>query len=127
MKLKTVFCSSLAKVLPGAEPEIAIRRGCALRGDRYSFQLAYKVTDPWRGQLEVRAESAFGNALRIRKVGLVPVEYTGIIFDDDIISREPGLYPDVLTDLDSEGAPALPSWRSLWFTVDVPADFAPGR
>ncbi|MBQ9337669.1 MAG: DUF4091 domain-containing protein [Lentisphaeria bacterium] len=126
MKLKTVFCSSLAKVLPSAGPEIEIRRGCTLRGERFSFQLAYRVTDAWRGQLEVRAESPFGNALRIRKAGLVPVEYTGIVFDDDIISREPGLYPDVLSDLDGEGAPALPSWQSLWFTVDVPADFPAG-
>ena len=124
MKLKTKFCSSLTKVLPGEEPEIEIRRGCALRGERFSFQLAYKIMDEWRGQLNVRAESPFG--IRIRKVGLVPVEYTGVSFDEDVISKEPGLYPDVLSDLDQEGAPALPSWRSLWFTVEVPEKCKPG-
>ena len=126
MKIKTKFCSSLAKILPGEEPLTEIRRGTALRGERFSFQLAYRVMDEWRGQLDVRAESPFGSRVRIRKVGLVPVEYTGVAFDEDVISRDPGLYPDVLSDLDPEGAPALPSWRSLWFTVDVPAECRPG-
>ena len=126
MKLKTKFCSSLTKVLPGEEPRIEIRRGCALRGERFSFQLAYKVMDEWRGQLAVRTESPFGSRVRIRKVGLVPVEYTGVSFDEDVISKEPGLYPDVLADLDTENAPALPSWRSLWFTVEVPKKCEPG-
>ena len=126
MKLETRFCSSLVKVMPSAGPEKELRQGCALRGERFSFQLAYRVTDLWRGLLEVRTESPFGKALRVRKVGLVPVEYTGLNFDEDIISREPGLYPDVLQELDQDGAPALPSWRSLWFTVDIPADFPAG-
>jgi hypothetical protein len=126
MKFETKFCSSLAKILPGKEPETEIRRGTALRGERFSFQLAYKVVDTWRGNLKVEVESAFGKALRIRKVGLVPVEYAGVSFDEDVISPEPGLYPDVLSDLDSENAPALPSWRSLWITVDIPARCRPG-
>ncbi|MBO4632474.1 MAG: DUF4091 domain-containing protein [Lentisphaeria bacterium] len=126
MKLKTKFCSSLTKVMPSEEPEIEIRQGCALRGERFSFQLAYKIMGENRQVLTARTESPFGTSLRVRKVGLVPVEFTGTAFDEDIVSREPGMYPDLLTDLDSEGAPALPSWRSLWFTVDVPKNFKPG-
>ena len=125
MILKTKLCSSLAKVLPMQEPEIETKRGCALQGERFSFQLAYKADD-WSGLLDVRTESTFGKALRIRPVGLVPVEYTGTGFDEDVISREPGLYPDVLKESTSEGIPALPSWRSLWFTVDIPVQCKPG-
>ena len=125
MKLKTVFCSSLAKIMPASDPEVEIRQGCALRGERFSFQLAYKAAEPDRKLLKVKVESPFGKALRIRKVGLVPVEYTGVAFDDDIISKDPGMYPDLLTDADSD-IPVLPTWRSLWFTVDVPKNFKPG-
>lgn len=126
MKLKTCLCSSLAKVMPSEKPPIETLCGCALRGERFSFQLAYRAEDEWCGMLDVKIESPFGDALRVRKVGLVPVEYTGMSFDDDIISKEPGLYPDLLSDPDSEGAPVLPSWRSLWFTADIPADWKPG-
>jgi hypothetical protein len=126
MKLKAMFCSSLAKIMPAADPEIEIRQGCALRGERFSFQLAYKSLDPDRQMLKVKTESPFGKALRVRKVGLVPVEYTGVAFDDDIISKDPGMYPDLLTDADSGDIPALPTWRALWFTVDVPKNCKPG-
>ena len=126
MKLKTMFCSSLAKIMPASDPEIEIRQGCALRGERFSFQLAYKLVEPGRFYLKVRTESPFGKALRVRKVGLVPVEYTGVAFDDDIISKDPGMYPDLLTDADPGDIPALPTWRALWFTVDVPKNFKPG-
>lgn len=126
MKLKTMFCSSLAKVMPLSDPEVGIRQGCALRGERFSFQLAYKLEEPGRYCLKVKTESPFGKALRVRKVGLVPVEYTGVVFDEDIISKDPGMYPDLLTGLDSDFPPALSTWRSLWFTVDVPKNFKPG-
>ena len=126
MKLKTMFCSSLAKIMPASDPEVEIRQGCALRGERFSFQLAYKAAEPDRKMLKVKAESPFGKALRIRKVGLVPVEYTGLSFDDDIISKDPGMYPDLLTDAESGDIPVLPTWRALWFTVDVPKNFKPG-
>ena len=126
MKLKAIFCSSLAKIMPSSDPAVEIRQGCALRGERFSFQLAYKAAEPDRKLLKVKAESPFGKALRIRKVGLVPVEYTGVAFDDDIISKDPGMYPDLLTDADSGDIPVLPTWRALWFTVDVPKNFKPG-
>ena len=126
MKLKAMFCSSLAKIMPSADPAVEIRQGCALRGERFSFQLAYKSLDPDRQMLKVKTESPFGKALRVRKVGLVPVEYTGVAFDDDIISKDPGMYPDLLTDADPGDIPALPTWRALWFTVDVPKNCKPG-
>ena len=48
MKLKAIFCSSLAKIMPASDPEAEIRQGCALRGERFSFQLAYKAAEPDR-------------------------------------------------------------------------------
>lgn len=129
MKLKTKFCSSLAKIMPADGPEIETKKGCALRGERFSFQMAYRIEDEWRGMMSLEVESPFGQRLRVRKVELVPVEYTGVSFDDDIISRSPGMYPDRLSEFSPEEnwAPALPYWRAVWFTVDIPADWEPGE
>ena len=126
MILKTKLCSSLTKVLPGTEPELETRRGTALRGERFAFQIAFQAD--YRGALYVELESELKKAVRIRQVGLVPVEYTGSAYDDDIISKEPGMYPDLLTGLTDNWANALPGqWRSLWITVDVPKNCKPGK
>ena len=45
MELKTKWCSSLVKVFPAQEPESEpFNSGTALRGEIFSFQLAYI---PW--------------------------------------------------------------------------------
>lgn len=128
MKVRFKFCSSLMKVMPGSEPEIEIRKGCSLRGERFSFQLAYKPVENNRCMIDFKVKSPFGKHLRLRKVEPVPVRNTGCLFDDDVISKMPGLYPDLLAEFSPEEnwAPLLASWRSVWFTVDVPEDWAPG-
>lgn len=126
MILKTKLCSSLTKVMPGTEPGLEIRSGTALRGERFAFQVAFHADS--RSTLYVKLESELKKAIRIRQVGLVPVEYTGPEHDDDIVSKEPGMYPDVLTGLTDSWAYALPGqWRSLWITVDVPKNCKPGK
>lgn len=124
MILKTKLCSSLAKVMPGTEPGLEIRSGTALRGERFAFQVAFQAD--YRGALYVELESELKKAIRIRQVGLVPVEFTGSVYDEDIVSKEPGMYPDVLTGLTDSWANALPGqWRALWITVDVPKSCKP--
>ncbi len=78
--------------------------------------------------MTVETESPLKKYIRCRKVGFVPVDYSGFIFDDDIISRGTGLFPDVLSDFTEEQnyAPLTPCWRSIWFTVNVPEDCPPG-
>ena len=128
-KLSTVWCSSLYKVLPGRDLDCCpYESGTALRGERFSFQLAYRTDLFTRMPLKVEVSSPFGKALQVRNVELVPVEYPGWSFDDDYLDTKPGLYPDRLRDL-SESVPcaAFGQWRSIWFTVDVPENHAPGK
>lgn len=126
MNLRTKFCSSLAKVFPDAEPELEHKKGTVLRGERFSFQLAYFAD--YCGALQVSVESELKEFIRVRQVGVVPVEYTGSTFDEDILSRKPGLYPDILSELKDSCAQALPDqWRSLWITVNVPKNCKPGK
>ena len=39
------------------------RRSRSLRGERFSFQLAYKLVEPGRFYLKVKTESPFGKAV----------------------------------------------------------------
>ena len=125
-QLETIFCSSLTKILPGRSPEVRIVSGEALRGERYSFQLAFKMPKA-REFFKISVDSDFGRNLRIREAAWVPVNYVGFKYDEKVESALPGLYPDLLTSLPPDGwIPATEQWRSLWITVDIPRNAAPG-
>ena len=109
MELKTKWCSSLVKVFPAQEPESEpFNSGTALRGEIFSFQLAYNPVDFHRSEIGIEIESELRKFISVRRVNLVPAEYTGANFDDDYISREPGLYPDVLSELNTESGLCYP-------------------
>ena len=129
MELKTKWCSSLVKVFPAQEPESEpFNSGTALRGEIFSFQLAYNPVDFHRSEIGIEIESELRKFISVRRVNLVPAEYTGANFDDDYISREPGLYPDVLSELKDNAVEAVYNqWRSLWFKVNVPKNCKPGK
>ncbi len=129
MELKTKWCSSLVKVFPAQEPASEpFNSGMALRGEIFSFQLAYNPVNFHRLEIRIEIESALKKFISVRRVNLVPAEYTGINFDDDYISKEPGLYPDVLSELKDNAVEAVYNqWRSLWFKVDIPKNCKPGK
>ena len=129
MELKTKWCSSLVKVLPAKEPEsVPYRSGTALRGEVFSFQLAYRPEGFHLTEIHIEIESELKKHISVRRVNLVPVEYTGTAFDDDYISRDPGLYPDLLSELENNAVEAICNqWRSLWFKVEVPKNCKPGK
>ena len=58
---------------------------------------------------------------RIRKVCLVPCEYPlHPESDEDYLTREPGLYPDLLQEISGEGVNLIPGqWRSLWVDLEA--------
>ncbi len=122
--------SSLVKVFPDADPGDSYVRGSALRGETYSFQIAYRAPRLTKG-LSVRADAgALSGALRVFRVGLVPSELTGYGDGDDFLLRTaPGLYPDPLYPIqEAETLCAYPGqWRSLFCEVEVPNDIDPGE
>lgn len=127
MEIKAQFCSSLAKVFPDKLPELQFTGASALRGERYSFQLAY-TAEHNRGSAHIKVDSAL--PVSVRKVELVPVRFCGWEQDEGIISGAPGLYPDYLAKPDNGGKNLplmLKQYRSAWFTVDIPADCPPGK
>ncbi len=130
MQLEVRSVSSLSKVFPDADPGTAYEKGSALRGEAYSFQIAYTAPRLTK-ELAVKAEAGpLTGALRIFRVGLVPSELTGYGDGDDFLLRTaPGLYPDPLYPIGpGETLCAYPGqWRSLFCQAEIPQNAEPGE
>jgi hypothetical protein len=102
--------------------------GSALRGETYSFQVAY-WSDRLLAAVRVKILSDPDVLVSTRSVGLVPSELPCYHNHDERILRStPGLYPDPLFPLEDGGVLKIPpkQWRALWITVEVGEDAAPG-
>ena len=91
----------------------------ALQGERISWQIVYYKDDHLKMPLEITADCPF--ELTVRKVGHVPVTLAAFddATDENYLSTEPGLYPDVL--LEPEHIEAIPfQYHTLWITVQIP-------
>lgn len=129
MRLETKLCSSLYKVMPAEAPAGKnFLSGTALRGEVYSFQLAYKPVDFHRCVLKIEFSSPLEQYISCRSVELSPVDYAGREFDGDYLSTIPGVYPDRLKDISSAIIkPSQGQWKSFWFKIAVPSDCPAGK
>ncbi|MDO5418431.1 MAG: DUF4091 domain-containing protein, partial [Lachnospiraceae bacterium] len=147
--------SSLEKVFIDQKPEGGFpgARGAeftALRNETFSFQVSYTCDGRVCPFGTVRVESPIREYCRIREVRYVPsVRPVNPEFDDHYLRTQPGLYPDLLTELleapvsagqtsggqvsggQTSGSPAetggqVQFWankqKSLWIDVEIPAD-----
>jgi len=125
--LQTRLLSSLTKVFADEDLRASTwRRATCLRGEVFSFQLAYRTERLLRG-LQVEVESDLKRHIEVRSVGLAPSELPGSNFDDDVLRTTPGLYPDPLVPLGERLPAPSGQWRSVWVTVRVPARIRAGR
>lgn len=128
-RMETRKISSLVKVFADEELQAPVHgRGSALRGEMYSFQVAYRASLLIR-PLHVFAESALQAPISVRSVELVPSNLACYHdADDHALRRTPGLYPDLLMLLNPlKGITGYPNqWRSVWVTVELPPETKPG-
>lgn len=129
MNLQTRLISSLAKIFPDEEMKEhpLFEKGACLRGERFSFQMAYRFSAGWGGWIRAEIESPLKKHILLRRTELAPVHFTAYAFDDDVLKKTPGLYPDILLDADGEFRIAPDQWRTLWITVCVPESCPPGK
>lgn len=121
--------SSLEKVRPG---EIfncrGIQRKTLMRGESFSYQIA--VYTPGSIRVAVTATSPLGDdRIKLYAVKNIAMDYP--IYpgsDDDYITKEPGLMPDMLMPLEYENNSIHIAGESgaVWVTVNVPEDAEPG-
>ena len=73
--VETRLLSSLSKVFADEElMDPAVAKGSCLRGEVFSFQVAYRSPVPVKG-IEIEVESSLQRYIDVRVVGLVPAEF----------------------------------------------------
>lgn len=122
--------SSLKKVFSDEEPrfEPECNTLTALKDETVSFQVAYKSSYPHITYGRVQVESSIKDHVRIRKVVEVPSSYScHPRVDDNYLRTKPGLYPDLLTDLDDGNIIYVAGhWQSLWLDIEVTREMQAG-
>lgn len=105
----------------------------ALKGETISFQIAYRYTGfysssqmvvqaPKNPNLYLKTESLLSDLIHVKKVGYAPSTFPCYPeYDDDYLTTEPGLFPDVLEEIDETIAFIPHQWRSLWVEMDIPS------
>lgn len=126
MNFITKQISSLSKVyLDGNCEFYEINTAKALKGERFSYQIAYKSESRFTSRIEV--ESELKDAITVRAVGNVASELPCYPDKKDFCERsEPGLFPDVLYNVDGTHFVKPDNWFSLWITVEVPENITTG-
>lgn len=122
-RLKIRKVTSLEKIFPKKEPSGAGWKDTVtvLQGETISFQIAYLWNEPGKQRGKVHVNAPEHIKVHVRTVGLVPCAYPcHMETDDQYLSTEPGLYPDVLQEITEFGFSAISGqWRSLWVEVEA--------
>ncbi len=130
LKLKQV--TSLKKIfLKENIDEIDEIYGCkAFKGERISYQIILKTREYNKFELKYKIKTDFNNVI-IRKVGYVPSECPVYEqkYDDYYLTKEPGLFPDVLYPLKDNDTINVYEYTNttLWITIDIPNEINEGN
>ena len=119
MSLSIFPISSLEKVFPDKKPSSPLARASALAGEIFSYQVClYSDIHLFKGAIEATGKLTENSIVRC--VDLSPVEFFGADTDDDILRKDPGLYPDLLTPPTKDIRIPQKQWRSFWITIKIP-------
>ena len=116
--------SALKKVFPDQEP--SEDPGCTkftmLRNEGFSFVVSYTYQGVGCTAAKVMIESPLADYCRIREILSVPsLRPTSGKADGDYLRTQPGLYPDLLTDLEDGLITFTPGvYKSLWIDIEIP-------
>ncbi len=128
MDVRLVSC--LEKIFPdgrGADGSAPLLEG--LQGESLSFQMAVYNPDDGAAYVWPAVESPLADCISVRRVECVPVrvERREGEYDAHYIDHVPGLYPDLLGEMNGQ-ALVLPrqQWKALWVEIAVPADCPAG-
>ena len=125
--------SSLEKVRlrdPQIEKELFSKK--VFRGERFNYQVAVWDNSDYLAELRVKVTSPLQDHIKAYVVSNVPMDfptYAGCQ-DDDYITKEPGLMPDLLIPLEERNG-ILDIYNgaacSVWIRLDIPEDFPAGE
>lgn len=119
--LKMKLLSSLEKVFLHKEPVENSLYVQGFRNEVMTFQVAYTLDEPvTRMYVTLEVDSPICEYIHVRQVEHVPVRYAAPLDSDDyFLSKEPGLYPDLLREIGPHTLRARNGqWDSLWVEVE---------
>lgn len=123
MDFKTGQVSSLQRVFLDGRCDLT-EHNCdsVLKGERYSYQIAYKSSEKFFAEFVI--DSPLSQFITVRSVGNVPSELPVYESDCEFCERnEPGLFPDVLFPIENNRVLIKrQNYYALWITVDLPKD-----
>lgn len=123
MDFKTGQVSSLQRVFLDGRCDLT-EHNCdsVLKGERYSYQIAYKSSEKFFAEIVI--DSPLSQFITVRSVGNVPSELPVYESDCEFCERnEPGLFPDVLFPIENTRVLIKRQYfYALWITVDLPKD-----
>lgn len=124
MNLEIKNVSSLEKIMPKMQSvESEQNSASALMGEKFSYQLAVKSNIHLHCGRQLKAEiiSDIKENIKLYNVRYVPVLFNKYYeeFDNNYISDEPGLFPDLLEEYTDYVIVSSHQYRALWVTVDT--------
>lgn len=121
--IETRLLSSLEKVFLDDAPAENLLRLTALQNEKISFQLAFRDAEEAWQEVSIAVEVPRAANVRIRQVQHVPVRMANYPDGDADTLRggAPGLYPDLLTDVQPHMLKLSSNWTTLWVDVSAPA------
>ena len=129
MSITVKQISSLEKVRPCGIGDVkAIDSAILLGGERFSYQVA--IESEKNREFTVSVSSPLKEYIKVYAVKNVVMDYpTEANPDEDLITKEPGLMPDLLLPIEDEGNVIRLENEAgaIWLDVRVPKDFEPGQ
>lgn len=123
MDFKSGQVSSLQRVFLDGRCDLT-EHNCdsVLKGERYSYQIAYKSSEKFFAEIVI--DSPLSQFITVRSVGNVPSELPVYESDCEFCERnEPGLFPDVLFPIENNRVLIKrQNYYALWITVDLTKD-----
>ena len=109
------------------------KRASALKGERFSYQIMYTSLDIAHDCKEVvhaKIASPISDMVSIQRVDAVPVRFPmyKVEADDYYMSREPGLYPDLMVPITEKNQLYVfyEELMTLWVDVEIPENAKAG-
>lgn len=119
--IKLFQISSVENIMPKYDVDFTpISKLSVLKGERASYQIAYAMDNSLEYKFEL--ESDIKDHLSIYKIGCVPVtraiHFPRAMKDDNYISTEGGMYPDILFPFDGDTIRAEFYYQGIWIEAD---------
>lgn len=103
--------------------------GSCLKNELFHFEICFtdNPKDDWKTYMYMTVESPIEKYVRVSRIEVAPVQFAAIENDGDYLRDTPGLYPDIMQPLETNGRlVASKNLKSLMVEVDTKGEVEAG-